>query len=181
MTMPRDMSFPERFARIEQRIAELEMLTVGRPSVDPSDNWTAFTLSFIAGITSLGSGGVASGFYRVSGGRVTLDLLIQIGSGASFTADEIQVGIPFSVVTNVTRDAVVGSALLVDNSTTSYYPGACVIGYLPEIVYALDLGAVFRFYFGNPAGDAATPTSPITLAQNDLILAQVTVPGTLAG
>ena len=184
MTMPRDMSFPERFAWIERRLTELEMLTIGRPSVDPSANWTAWTPGFLAGITDLGTGGIASGYYRADAGRVTFDILVQIGSGASYDGNEIQIDIPTTVITDTTRSAVAGPATLVDNSayaTGGIYTGTCVLGYLPEIVYALDLGGVFRFYFGSEPKDPLTNTAPITLATNDLLIAQVTVPGTLAG
>lgn len=183
MTTPRDQSFPEIIADLQRRMHDLEMLTIGRPSVDPSAAWTSWDPVFYAGITAIGDG-EASGYYRANEGRVTFDLLVRIGASTTFDADEFQIEIPSTVITNTTRSAVAGMATLVDNSayaTGGIYTGTCVLGYLPEIIYALDLGGVFRFYFGPEPKDPLTGTAPITLATNDLLLAQVTVPGTLAG
>lgn len=172
------MSFAERFARIEQQLLELKMMAVGRPSVDPSANWTAWTPTFWSGITSLGNGS-APCYYKADGGKVIFDILVQIGSTTTFDGAEIQIEIPGTVITDTLRSAVGGWAFIVDNSTVQLRTGVAVAGYLPEIVYALDLGGAFRFYFGNPA-TSMTNTSPITLATNDLLVAQVTVPGTVA-
>lgn len=182
MTMPRDMSFPERFDWMEKRIAALELLTIGRPTTDPSAGWTPFTPSFLSGVTSIGNG-TAQGYYKVAEGKVTFDLEIVVGSTSTFTGAEIQVDIPATVITDTTLGSAVGIAVLTDASAfavAGVRSGACVLGYLPEIIYAIDISGAFRFYFGSPAA-GMTSASPITLATSDSLKAQVTVPGTLAG
>jgi hypothetical protein len=180
MTTPRDLTPAEREAHLERRLTELERLVIGRPATDPSADWTAFTPTFLSGVTSIGNGD-ASGYYKVAEGKVTFDLEIVFGGTTTYDGAELQIDIPATVITDTTRTSAIGPAFLIDNSTTNYYPGACSLGYLPEIVYAIDVAGAFRFYFGNPAGDGMTTTSPITLAVADCLKAQVTVPGTLAG
>lgn len=117
-------------------------------------------------INALGNGSAAGRFVKV-GQLVYFNAKITIGSTTTFNAGQpFEVTLPdlYQALDNISRgglDSLVQARLLDTSAGQSYFGGGI-------ISVNSDLGSVFRFSFGGPAG-SMTPTVPITLAVNDVL------------
>jgi len=159
------VAYPVASATVDPRLDFETFATSVETALDAYETYTSWTPVFVAGPTTLGTGGVAEGFYQQLGKWVRAEFRVELGTGFAVTGTTFDLTLPVAayIFGGAAIWSTLGRWMARDDSVPRHYSGS--IG--------VSLAAGTRCSFGgavsaNISRQLVSNTVPFTLAAGDI-------------